>query len=215
MLSCWWRFDFFKYLKRWITSRGCWKKWWDNVQGPFCKLPLEPLSPPPPTPLPPTYPPCGHIIIMATLICPVTVWLLSVNGAILTKLNSRITREQQYIPRKLAVGQSAVCKKNDQLLPAQNLDIDSKCFSRKRNVSPHNIFYLKLITPRRYTCLTQAVILSLPPISLLPLLYFARTGNLKCYWLTFTFCASVMHCNGPLRKRGLSSAGSKGHVCWL
>ena len=33
------------------------------------------------------------------------------NGAILTKLNIQITREQQYIPRKLAVGQSAVCKK--------------------------------------------------------------------------------------------------------
>ena len=82
------------------------------------------------------------------------------NGAILTKLNIQITKEQQYIPRKLAVGQSAVRKKNNQLLPAQNLDIDSKCFSRKQNVSPHNIFYLKLRTPRRHTCLTQAVILS-------------------------------------------------------
>ena len=82
------------------------------------------------------------------------------NGAILTKLNIQITREQQYIPRKLALGQSAVCKKNNQLLPAQNLDSDSKCFSRKQNVSPHNVFYLKLITPRRHTCLTQAVILS-------------------------------------------------------
>ena len=39
------------------------------------------ISPPAsPTPLPPTYPPCGHIIIMATLICPVTVRLLSVMG---------------------------------------------------------------------------------------------------------------------------------------
>ena len=82
------------------------------------------------------------------------------NGAILTKLKIQITREQQYIPRKLALGQSAVCKKNNQLLPAQNLDSDSKCFSRKQNVSPHNVFYLKLITPRRHTCLTQAVILS-------------------------------------------------------
>ena len=58
--------------------------------------------------------------------------------------NIQITREQQYIPRKLALGQSAVCKKNNQLLPAQNLDSDSKCFSRKQNVSPHNVFYLKL-----------------------------------------------------------------------
>ena len=33
------------------------------------------------------------------------------NGAILAKLTIRITREQQYIPRKLAVGQSAVRKK--------------------------------------------------------------------------------------------------------
>ena len=80
MLSCWWRFDFFKYLKRWITSRGCWKKWWDNVQGPFCKLHWN-HYPPPSTPLLPTYPPCGHIIIMATLICPVTVRLLSVMGS--------------------------------------------------------------------------------------------------------------------------------------
>ena len=82
VLPCWWRFDFFKYLKRWITSRGCWKKWWDNVQGLFCKLQWNHYPPPPhsTTPRPPTYPPCGHIIIMATLICPVTVRLLSVIG---------------------------------------------------------------------------------------------------------------------------------------
>ena len=35
----------------------------------------------PPTPLPDIYPPCGHIIIMATLICPVMVRLLSVMGS--------------------------------------------------------------------------------------------------------------------------------------
>ena len=46
------------------------------------------------------------------------------NGAILTKLTNQITGEQQYIPRKLAVGQSAACKKNNQLLQAQKLNID-------------------------------------------------------------------------------------------
>ena len=40
------------------------------------------------------------------------------NGAILTELNIRITREQQYIPRKLAVGQSAVRKEKKQSVTA-------------------------------------------------------------------------------------------------
>ena len=81
LLSCWWRFDFFKYLKRWITSRGCWKKWWDNVQGPFCKLQWN-HYPPPPTPRLHVPLHTYHVAIsfMATLICPVTVRLLSVIG---------------------------------------------------------------------------------------------------------------------------------------
>ena len=216
MLSCWWRFDFFKYLKRWITSRGCWKKWWDNVQGPFCKLHWNHYPPPPlhsTSPYIPTmWPYHYHGYFDLSSYSATTVS----NGVILTKLNIQITREQQYIPRKLALGQSAVCKKNNQLLPAKNLDSDSKCLSRKQNVSPHNVFYLKLITPRRHILVWHKLsFCHLPTISSLPLLCFARTGNLKCYLLTFTFFASVMHFNGPLRKHGLSSAGSKGHVCWL
>ena len=121
------------------------------------------ISPPPPspTPLPPTYPPCGHIIIMATLICPVTVRLLSVMGPSWPSWTLGLQENNNTFQESwLWANQQFVKKKNNQLLPAQNLDIDSKCFSRKRNVSPHNISYLKLITPRRHTCLTQAVILS-------------------------------------------------------
>ena len=111
MLSCWWRFDFFKYLKRWITSRGCWKKWWDNVHGPFCKLHWNHYPPPPHSTsapyIPTMWPYYYHGYFNLSSYSATTVS----NGAILAKLTIRITREQQYIPRKLAVGQSAVRKK--------------------------------------------------------------------------------------------------------
>ena len=117
--------------------------------------------PPPPTPCPLTYPPCGHIIIMATLICPVAVRLLSVVGPSLDQVYHSDYRRTTIHSKKVGYGPISSLWKNNQLLPAQNLDSDSKCFSRKRNVSPDNVFYiLKLTTPRRHTCLTQAVILS-------------------------------------------------------
>jgi len=55
----------------------------------------------------------------------------------------------QYIPRKLAVGQSAARKKNSKLL-------------QKQNVSANNVFLFKTLhrTPGRHICLIQAVILS-------------------------------------------------------
>ena len=49
-----------------------------------------------------------------------------------------------YIPRKLFVSQLAARKKSNKLMEAQNLNIDSKRFSRKQNVSPDNGFYSKL-----------------------------------------------------------------------
>ena len=48
-----------------------------------------------------------------------------------TKLTNLITQKQQYIPRKLVVGQSAAHKKN-KLLEAQNLNIDSKRFPKSK-----------------------------------------------------------------------------------
>ena len=56
------------------------------------------------------------------------------------------------------MGQSAARK----FLEAQNLNIDSKRFSRKQNVLPDNVFLFETlhVTPRRHICLTQAVILS-------------------------------------------------------
>ena len=55
-----------------------------------------------------------------------------------------------------------VIEKNNKLLEAQNLNIDSKRFSREQNVSPDNVFLLETlhITHRRHICLRQAVILS-------------------------------------------------------
>ena len=52
------------------------------------------------------------------------------------------------------------------LLEAQHLDIDSKQFSRKQNVSPGDVFLFETLhnytvsVTKGHTCLTQAVILS-------------------------------------------------------
>ena len=52
------------------------------------------------------------------------------------------------------MGQSAACKKkkNNKLLKVQNLNINSKSFSRNQNVSPDNVFVFEtlLITHRRH-----------------------------------------------------------------
>ena len=49
---------------------------------------------------------------------------------------------------------------NKKLLKASNLNIDSKHFSRKQNVSPDNVFLFETfhITPRRHICLRHAVL---------------------------------------------------------
>ena len=42
------------------------------------------------------------------------------------------------------MSQSAARKKSNKLMEEQNLNIDSKRFSRKQNVSPDNGFYSKV-----------------------------------------------------------------------
>ena len=42
------------------------------------------------------------------------------------------------------MSQSAARKKSNKLMEAQNLNIDSKRFSRKQNLSPDNGFYSKV-----------------------------------------------------------------------
>ena len=132
MLSCWWRFDFFKYLKRWITSRGCWKKWWDNVHGPFCKLHWN-HNPPPPhstsAPYIPTMWPYyyhDYFDLSSYSATKLSVmgpswpsWPFGLHENNNTFQESWLWANQQFI-------------KNDQWLPAQNLDIDSKCFSKTK-----------------------------------------------------------------------------------
>ena len=61
----------------------------------------------------------------------------------------------------VVVGKSAARKKNNKLLEAKNVNIDSKRFSRKQNVSSVNVFLFETlrITPRRHICSTQVVIL--------------------------------------------------------
>ena len=56
-----------------------------------------------------------------------------------------------------AKGLLAARKKNNELLEAQNLNIDSICFSRKQNNSSVNIFLFETlhITPRRHIFLTH------------------------------------------------------------
>ena len=61
----------------------------------------------------------------------------------------------------LWANQQLVKKTNNKLLEAQNLNIDSRRFSREQNVSPDNVFLLETshVTHRRHICLRQAVIL--------------------------------------------------------
>ena len=112
------------------------------------------------------------------------------------------------------MGQSAARK----FLEEQNLNIDSKRFSRKQNVLPDNVFLFETlhVTPRRHICLTQAVILSPTSDFFATVAHFAMTFDFKSKLeQLFTFFTSLTHSSGPLRKLGLSSLGSKGHVCWL
>ena len=90
------------------------------------------------------------------------LWCNYLTGVTQTKLTNWITGKQQYIPRKLVKDQSGGRKKNNKLFKASNLNIDSKHFSRKQNVSPDNVFLFETfhITPRRHICLRHAVILS-------------------------------------------------------
>ena len=105
------------------------------------------------------------------------------------------------------------------LLKAQNVNIDSKRFSRKQNVSPDNVFSFK-----QFTCNTQETYLFVPSRYFVIYQQFLRyhcraLQKHDDLWskiqLTFTFFASVIHSDGPFRKRGLSSEGSKGRVCRL
>ena len=123
---------------------------------------------------------------------------------------------------KLVVSQPATHKKNKKLFEAHNLNIHSKRFPRKQNISPDNVFlYSKLyITRRRHICFVWHAVFCfhLQAISSLPLPWFALKCDLKLkLQVTFTFFASVTQSNEPLRKHGLPSAATKGHVCrfWL
>ena len=80
------------------------------------------------------------------------------------------------------MGQSAACKKkNNKLLKVQNLNINSKSFSRKQNVSPDNVFVFETTyNTGDIICGTQAVIeCHVPAISLLPLPRFEITCDLR------------------------------------
>ena len=84
-------------------------------------------------------------------------------------------------------------------------------FSRKQHVSSDNVSLCETlnITPRRYTCIcsTKAVILS--STSNFYATIAALCNNMRPQVKVIT---NVAHSNGPIRKRRLSSAGSKGHV---
>ena len=115
------------------------------------------------------------------------------------------------------MGQSATRKKKKKLLEAQNLNIDSKRFSRKENVSPVNVFLFETlhITHRKHICLSQAVILSSTRnfvATIATLCNKHATSSQKCDYNVYIFRLR-QHSNGPLRKHRLSSAGLTGHVC--
>ena len=87
------------------------------------------------------------------------------------------------------VGQSETGKKKNTLLIEQNLNFDSKQFSRKQNVSPDNVY---LLTPRDLYVWHKLLFCHPSAISLLPLPLFAITCNLKSKTeLVFTVFVSV------------------------
>ena len=94
-----------------------------------------------------------------------------------------------------------------------NVSIDSKCFSRKQNVSPDNgiLFETFHITPRRHICLTEAVILSSTSnffTTIATLCNKHATSRLVKNMTNNYFFHLSQHSNGSLRKRMVSSAGS-------
>ena len=129
---------------------------------------------------------------------------------------SKITNNE-YIPRKLVVGQSAARNKTITYLKHMIWKI---CFLRKWNVSLDNVFMFETlhVTPRRHICLTQAAILSSTSNFFATIAAFCniQQPQVKNRTNVYVFCLN-WHNNGPLRKLGLSSVGSKGHICrlWL
>ena len=122
---------------------------------------------------------------------------------------------------KLVVSQPATHKKTRSYSKHTIEIFIANVFQESKIFHQTMFFYSKLyITPRRHICFVWHVVFCfhLQAISLLPLPWFALKCDLKSkLQLTFTFFASVTQSNGPLKKHGLPSAGTKGHVCrfWL
>ena len=87
------------------------------------------------------------------------------NRGHLDKVDQSDHRKITIHSKKVGCGPIRKSKKkkqtNNKLLKASNLNIDSKHFSRKQNVSPDNVFLFETfhITPRRHICLRHAVLL--------------------------------------------------------
>ena len=84
--------------------------------------------------------------------------------------------------------------KNNKLLKAQNLNTDSKHYSRKQNVHQTIFFYSKLSIQFPGDIFVRH-----------KLLFWHLPSDLKSkIYLLFTFFACTILSNGPLRKHGLS-----------
>ena len=143
------------------------------------------------------------------------LWCNYLTGVTQTKLTNWITGKQQYIPRKLVRDQSGGRKKNNKLFKASNLNIDSKHFSRKQNVSPDNVFLFKTfhITPRRHiilfeTCCYFVIYQQFLKCNFKCLAIRSRP-QVKIITNVYIFLTTVIYSNRPLRKHTHFFSGFK------
>ena len=95
----------------------------------------------------------------------------------------------------MVVGQSATHKKkNNKLLEAHNLNIDSKRFPRKQNVSPDHIFLLSSAS-NFFASITTLFKILRPQVKIITSFY--------------TFFASVTQANEPFSKQGFLQRAQK------
>ena len=116
------------------------------------------------------------------------------NWVHLDKVDQSDSWKKQYILKKLVVDQSAAHKKNNKLLEAQNLNMDSKHFSRKQFFLQDNLFLLETLhtMPRGHMFDTSCYFAICQQFLHHHCCTLQWICDLKLkIWLTFTFFTSV------------------------
>ena len=141
---------------------------------------------------------------------------LTVIGATSDKVDQ--SARLQEINNKL---QEGWMRANQQLIIKKTISYSNTEFNFDSKKFHQTMFsYLKLhiiTTPRRYISLTKAVILSSTSNVFATIATHCNNMPLqvKNTSIVYVFLPPFTHCNRPLRKHMLSSAGSKGHVSRL